>query len=383
MAPNRSYSQQFADLKGTKDISVFMTAYPKPSKEAQATAPGARKVPFTGNIYYCKQDRPLLAVEPVTMTKTEADRRMKQTYMQRYFGLIVMHAVAFLVAPFYFSWRNVAIGMFTWSLMHAIGICFSYHRQLTHRSFKTPKWLEYLAAWLGSQAAQGDPIEWVSNHRYHHLHTDTPLDPHSPYEGFWWSHMGWFANQQAACERPTLDHSNVTDLTCQPFYKFLQATWFWQLIARHLITQAFFGTEAVCWTLAFPIVWGWHVTFLVNSAAHLWGYQIYETGDLSRNNWWVALLTAGEGWHNAHHAFPFSARHGLEWYEVDLTYMVVCLLQAVGLAWDVQLPSEKQKAAKRRETVETSKKATDAGAALASLVSSNKSMATKLMTRLT
>eukprot|EP00878_Enallax_costatus_P017915 GHUV01018837.1.p2 GENE.GHUV01018837.1~~GHUV01018837.1.p2 ORF type:complete len:264 (+),score=45.55 GHUV01018837.1:324-1115(+) len=240
MAPNKgpqSYSQQFAELKGTTDLSVYKSATPSSSQELQKLTPGAQLVPFTDGIYARKEDRPMMPTQPASMTAAEADRKLKQMYYQRYFGLIGMHAVALLVAPFYFSWTNVAIALFVWTLTHAIGICFSYHRQLTHRSFKTPKLLEYTAAWLGSQAGQGAPIEWVSNHRIHHLHCDTPLDPHSPYEGFWWSHMGWFADAKAQVERPTLDHSNVTDLSGQWFYRFLEATWFWQLIARHLITQ--------------------------------------------------------------------------------------------------------------------------------------------------
>jgi stearoyl-CoA desaturase (delta-9 desaturase) len=107
-----------------------------------------------------------------------------------------MHAVALLVAPFYFSWRNALIALTVWSLTHCFGITLGYHRLLTHRSFKTPIWFEYMCAWLGSQSGQGDPIEWVSNHRTHHLHTDTPLDPHTPYEGFWFSHMGWFSDKK-------------------------------------------------------------------------------------------------------------------------------------------------------------------------------------------
>jgi hypothetical protein len=107
-----------------------------------------------------------------------------------------MHVMALLVAPFYFSWRNVLIALGVWSLTHCFGITLGYHRLLTHRSFKTPRWFEYVCAWLGSQSGQGDPIEWVSNHRTHHLHTDTPLDPHTPYEGFWFSHMGWFSDKK-------------------------------------------------------------------------------------------------------------------------------------------------------------------------------------------
>ena len=136
---------------------------------------------------------------------------------------------------------------------------------------------------MGAQGGQGEPIEWVSTHRYHHLHTDTPLDPHSPYEGFWWSHVTWLANTEASCA----DYDNANDLKAQLFYRVLEVAFFpWLFIAKPLLTHAYLGgLPAVTWTLAVPMVLGWHSTFLVNSAAHVWGRRPYDTGDLSTNNW--------------------------------------------------------------------------------------------------
>jgi fatty-acid desaturase len=179
--------------------------------------------------------------------------------------------------------------------------------------------------------------------RYHHLHCETPLDPHSSYEGFWWSHVGWIIENSATLERVG-DRSNLNDMEHDPFYSHLEKYYSAHLVLMFAALYAFGGFGAVVWGGAARIVWVWHVTWFVNSACHLWGKQRYNTGDLSMNNWWVGLLAWGEGWHNNHHAFEFSARHGLEWWQLDLTWMIIALLEKGGLADNVKLPSEKQKA---------------------------------------
>jgi stearoyl-CoA desaturase (delta-9 desaturase) len=173
---------------------------------------------------------------------------------------------------------------------------------------------------------QGDPIEWISAHRYHHLHTDTPLDPHSPYEGFWFSHLGWLFDQKYR-EFRTSDKSNSREMERQPFYRFLRRTYALHILAQFLVLFYFAGFPGIVWGGALRICWVLHNTWNVNSVAHVWGYQTYKTGDLSRNNWLVALLTFGEGWHNNHHAFKFSARHGLQWWQFDATYIVIKALE--------------------------------------------------------
>ena len=223
-----------------------------------------------------------------------------------------------------------------------LGITLSFHRQLSHRSFSTPKWLEYALAYCGVLAVQGDPIEWVSSHRFHHLHCDTPLDPHSPYEGFWWSHAGWLLDHDATMVRVGA-RGNTGDMDAQPFYTWITRTYPWHVAAQFAALYAFGGLPAVVWGGALRVCWVYHITWFVNSVCHVWGKQAYDAGDLSRNNWWVGLLAFGEGWHNNHHAFEFSARHGLEWWQVDMTWGVVALLKALGLAKNVKLPSEKQK----------------------------------------
>ncbi|XP_013639747.1 PREDICTED: probable lipid desaturase ADS3.2, chloroplastic [Brassica oleracea var. oleracea] len=209
------------------------------------------------------------------------------------------------------------------------GICItlSYHRNLSHRSFDLPKWLEYLFAYGGVLAFQvllsyipkGDPIEWVSNHRYHHKHRDTQRDPHSPIQGFWFSHITWisdFGSIQKKCG----GEENVNDLVRQPFYRFLQRTLYLRLIAFGFLLHIWGGMPFLVWGMGVANVARSHSTFLVNSVCHTWGTRAWNTPDLSRNNWLLAILMFGEVWHNNHHAFEFSARHGLEWWQLDVTW---------------------------------------------------------------
>lgn len=254
----------------------------------------------------------------------------------------LMHAGS-LAAPFFFNWSALGAFFTMYFITGCLGITLSYHRQLSHKSFKTSKWLEYVLAYCGALAMQGDPSEWVSSHRHHHKHCDTPKDPHSPYEGFWWSHIGWVLDHSTTISRVG-DRSNANDMAKQKFYNWLRDTYVLHMGASLLALYALGGIPFVLWGGCVRVCWVYHVTWAVNSAAHVWGNQQYNTGDLSRNNWWVGILAWGEGWHNNHHAFEYSARHGLEWYQVDMTWGVIKLLEASRLAWDIKLPSEIQKA---------------------------------------
>ncbi|KAJ4893738.1 hypothetical protein Rs2_20532 [Raphanus sativus] len=255
--------------------------------------------------------------------------------------VVSMHLLS-LLAPFQFNWRAVSVAFVLYIVTGLLGITLSFHRNLTHRSFKLPKWLEYLFAYCGAQALQGHPIDWVSTHRYHHQFCDSDKDPHSPLEGFWFSHMNWMFDTNTITQRVG-EPNNVGDLEKQPFYQFLKNTYIWHPVALAVALYAMGGFPFIVWGMGVRIVWVYHITWLVNSACHVWGNQAWNTGDLSKNNWWVAALAFGEGWHNNHHAFEFSARHGLEWWQFDMTWYVVRFLQAVGLATDVKLPSEAQK----------------------------------------
>ncbi|XP_078432406.1 fatty acid desaturase 5 [Wolffia australiana] len=248
-----------------------------------------------------------------------------------------MHALC-LFAPSTFSWAALWTAAGLYILTGLLGITLSFHRNLAHRSFRLPKWLEYTFAYMGVHALQGNSLDWVSTHRFHHQHCDADGDPHSPIEGFWFSHMTWLFDTGSLAQRCG-ERDNVGDLEKQRFYRFLPQTYILHPAALALLLYKFGGFPYLVWGMGVRIVWVYHITWLVNSACHVWGRQAWNTGDLSRNNWWVALLAFGEGWHNNHHAFEYSARHGLEWWEIDVTWYVVRLLQALSLATNVRLPT--------------------------------------------
>jgi fatty-acid desaturase len=221
--------------------------------------------------------------------------------------------------------------------MLGIGMC--YHRLLTHRGYKTYKWLEYALTWCATLALEGGPIFWVATHRIHHQHSDHEGDPHTPREGTFWSHMGWILAGEGMHHEASVLARYAPDLARDPVHVAL-STWHWTSnVIVGLGLLAFGGIPYVLWGIFFRTTVGLHATWLVNSATHMWGSRRFETRDDSTNNWWVALLTFGEGWHNNHHAHPTSARHGLAWYELDLNWMGIRTLQMLGLAWEVKLPN--------------------------------------------
>lgn len=259
--------------------------------------------------------------------------------------VIAKHGLA-VCAPFVLNWGafwvTVVLSLFT-----GLGITLGYHRLLTHRSFKLPKWLEYFFAYCGVHAGERDPIFWVSVHKNHHMYADTEKDPHSPKEGFWFSHMGWFHHNDylaAKCgESRSGEHTNVPELKAQWFYRFLHETYVFHTIGLAALLYQLGGFPYLAWGMGMRAVLVNHCTFLATSASHLWGERPWNTPDTSTNNWWVAMLTLGEGWHNNHHAFPWSARHGLEWWQLDFTWEVIKFLEMVGLATNVKLPTETDK----------------------------------------
>eukprot|EP01025_Chloroclados_australasicus_P060259 TRINITY_DN771_c0_g1_i2.p2 TRINITY_DN771_c0_g1~~TRINITY_DN771_c0_g1_i2.p2 ORF type:complete len:392 (+),score=31.64 TRINITY_DN771_c0_g1_i2:155-1330(+) len=320
-----SYSEQYDILFSQPEINARVSV-PKPSPEAQKNLAHSIKI-FLSDVF-------------ATAKRSFFGRKWDAVDYQNF--LFVTGTTIFsLFAPFTFSWGCLALFFVTYFISGCMGITTAYHRLLSHKSFSTPKWMEYVLAYCGVLAVQGHPIEWVSDHRYHHLHTDTPLDPHSPYEGFWWSHLGWLFDHEVAVGRCG-DRSNVSDMLDDPFYSWLEKTYGWHVMGQLLFLYLIGGFPALVWGGAFRIAWLHHSTWFVNSAAHLWGYQTYKTGDLSRNNWWVAALAWGEGWHNNHHAFEYSARHGMAPHEFDITWQFIRFLNWVGLADNIKIPSEIQ-----------------------------------------
>jgi stearoyl-CoA desaturase (delta-9 desaturase) len=249
--------------------------------------------------------------------------------------LALCHAGA-IAAPFFWSWQAAAVFVFLTWLSLSPGIGMGFHRLLTHRGYKAPKAVEYLLTIFGTLAIQDGAIDWVVTHRIHHAHTDKAGDPHSPRDGGWWSHMGWLLTSPAQRHDEATLARYAPDLIKDRFHVWLNRFYYLPLMVVGLLLFAFGGWGVLLWGVFLRITVGMHVTWLVNSATHLWGRQRFATGDDSRNSWWVALLTFGEGWHNNHHAYPTSARHGLAWYEFDLNWLGIRLLQLLGLARSVK-----------------------------------------------
>jgi len=254
----------------------------------------------------------------------------------------LMHVIA-VIAFFHFSWKGFWAFLIMQWLTGGIGICLCYHRLLTHRSCQVPKPLEYAMTFLGCLAWQNGPIKWVAIHRMHHARSDAPGDPHSPTRGFWWAHMGWLFVYSDELDRFERYRDFAPDLAKDPVHRFMNAIFGYFQIPVAVLFYLWGGWSCVLWGVFLRIVFMWHATWLVNSAAHTWGYQTWALGDRSTNNWWVALVTYGEGWHNNHHAFLRSAAHGLRWWELDLTYLTIRALALLRLASQIQLPSPEQR----------------------------------------
>jgi sn-1 stearoyl-lipid 9-desaturase len=250
------------------------------------------------------------------------------------FMVAVHFGALFVLLPGNFSWNAVGLALLLHWVTGGLGITLGWHRLVTHRSFQTPRWLEYFLVFCGTLSMQGGPIEWIGLHRHHHVHSDQELDHHNSGKGFWWSHMSWMLHDipaKAEVPRYTKDISN------DPVYLFLERYFLPIQVVFAVLLYLWGSWSFVVWGVFFRMVVVYHCTWFVNSATHKFGYQTYESDDRSTNCWWVALLTYGEGWHNNHHAFQYSARHGLKWWEIDMTWMTVQLLQFFGLAQKVKL----------------------------------------------
>lgn len=248
------------------------------------------------------------------------------------------HAVI-LGAPWFFSWSALGIALFFHWLTGSIGICLAYHRLLTHRSFQVPKWLEYILAMIGGLALQGGPIFWVAGHRLHHAHTeDIDKDPYSARRGFWWSHILWlFYDRKEFFDYETYKRF-APDLARDPFYRWLNRYYLLLQIPVGFVLYLLGGWSFVIYGIFVRAVLLWHSTWLINSATHMWGYRTFDSKDNSRNLWWAAILTYGEGWHNNHHAHPNVVKAGLKWWEIDMTWWAIQTLKRLGLAKKLVLP---------------------------------------------
>ena len=257
--------------------------------------------------------------------------------------------------PWLFSWTGVILVPLGNYIFCSLGIGAGYHRLLTHRSYSCPKWLEHTFALLGVCCLQDSPARWVAIHRLHHQHSDEPPDPHSPAVSWFWGHVGWLFVENRQLSKMATYERYARDILQDPFYLRMERNLFWvwvyviQAALFYLVGMTIgwitsgsylggvqFGLSLVLWGVIFRTLFTWHVTWGVNSAAHLWGYRNYNTPENSRNNFLIALATNGDGWHNNHHAQPRAAAHGFHrWWELDVTYLTLRLLSLVGLVWDI------------------------------------------------
>ena len=243
-----------------------------------------------------------------------------------------------------FSWTNLAVLLIVNWIVGSLGVGLGWHRLLTHRSFKAPKWLEYLLTILGTMSMQDPPDKWVATHRMHHKYVDTDKDPHSARSGFWWPQIGWVVWGTAQDHDAATMKRYVPDLIKDRGQVLISRFFYVPIIVSAILLFAIGGWQFVVWGVFARVVVGWHTTWFVNSLSHIYGRRPHDTGDLSTNNWFVAILTFGEGWHNNHHAFPTSARHGLSWYQFDMNWITIRLFEKLGWAEQIKLADFKPSA---------------------------------------
>ena len=273
-------------------------------------------------------------------------------------SIVVMHLLALLaLVPWLFSWTGVVLLVAGIYFYGGVGINMCYHRLLTHRSFKCPEWVERFMVIVAACCLEDSPARWVATHRLHHNESDRPDDPHSPVGKFFWGHMGWLLVRNPSVQSIAGYERYAKDILLKPFYMKLERRllWVWIYLAHAMLYYAVgfaigwaiwqspwagfqFGLSWLVWGVILRTIAVWHISWSVNSLSHCFGYRSYETGEESRNNWLVAFLTSGEGWHNNHHADPASASNQHRWWEIDLIYLGIKGLELVGLASDVVPP---------------------------------------------
>lgn len=262
-------------------------------------------------------------------------------------AIVALPLIGALTA-FYFAWNTYFFPADVWLLVAlyvitTMGVTIGYHRMLTHDGFKAPEWLRGLFLIAGCMAWEGYPLDWTATHVKHHAHSDEEGDPHSPLEGFWHAHFGWLFTPKSFADPAVYTPHLLQDKTVM-FVNRHGA--FWMLLAL-VIPFAIGGWTGLLWGGFVRIFLTTHVTWSVNSICHMFGKREFETTDESRNEWVIGLLGLGEGWHNNHHAFPRNAFHGMRWWQVDMSGLVLKMLEAMGLIWDVQRVSQETQDAHR------------------------------------
>ena len=258
-----------------------------------------------------------------------------------YWGLHAACLLAFVTGA---SAGNIALFLATFWL-RMFGITGGYHRYFAHKTYKTSRAFQFVLAALACSATQKGPLWWAGHHRGHHKYADKPGDTHSPREGIYYAHQGWIFDRR--WDATPIDR--IGDFAAYPELVWLNK---YHVVAPVVLAVACYllgGFSGLVWGFVISTVALWHATYCVNSVCHIWGKRRYQTADTSRNNWLMALLTLGEGWHNNHHYYCASTRQGFRWWEIDLTYYVLRGCAAVGLIWDVREPPAALKSGRPRE----------------------------------
>ena len=259
--------------------------------------------------------------------------------------IALMHFLALGTIFTGFSWVALATLLITY-VVRVFALTAGFHRYFSHRAFKTSRIFQFIMAWVGTSSAQLGPMWWAANHRHHHLHSDKPEDIHSPVvKSAFWAHIGWVMCRAYG----SIQHERVRDLSKYPELRFIDRFHVLPVLSLILFLYGlgvglnhFYpalgtsGLQLVMWGFFLSTILVYHVTFCVNSVTHIIGDKRFDNDDESRNNWWIALLTFGEGWHNNHHRWPLSARQGMYWWEVDLSYLLLRGLEKLGLIWDLK-----------------------------------------------
>jgi len=245
----------------------------------------------------------------------------------------LVHVVA-LAGCIWVGWSWSALAWFVGTyVVRMFAITAGFHRYFSHRTFKTSRAFQFVLALLGMSTAQQGPLWWAAHHRNHHRFSDEPEDVHSPRQrGFWWSHVGWILSYR----HKATHYDRIKDFAKYPELRWLNRHDLLLAVAWGVVIYWIGGPKALFYGHFLSIVVAWHITFCINSLAHVWGGRRYATTDDSRNNWLLAVLTLGEGWHNNHHHYQRSARQGFFWWEIDVSFYVLKVLEALHLVWDVE-----------------------------------------------
>jgi stearoyl-CoA desaturase (delta-9 desaturase) len=244
-------------------------------------------------------------------------------------------ATAIMIGIAGVSWPAVALCAAMYALL-MFGITAGYHRYFSHRSYRTGRAFQFVLALLGTLSLQKGVLWWAAHHRRHHRESDGPDDIHSPVRrGFWWSHVGWIM----AADYMETDWDGIKDMARYPELRWLNEHYILPFVGLCCLVFFPLGFQYLVWGCFVSTIFLWHATFCINSLAHVLGRRVYATTDTSKNNLLLALATHGEGWHNNHHFYAASARQGFRWWQVDVSYYVLCALELVGIVWDVKRPS--------------------------------------------